>query len=349
MSTGSGDSYNSRRNDPYPPHARVMRMTCSNSPMVDIGIPTLGTSRFLRDAIESVLAQTFSSWRLTISENATGSEEVRATLAPYLEDPRVRHVVVGDLVSMSANWTRAVAGEAKYLTLLHDDDRWYDEFLERRVAFLEAHPTCGFVFGGMREINESGALIRTVQHDVPSGLIERARFLPIVYETCIVAPPTVLIRRDAYDAVGPFAEVFHSDHDMWIRLSAYADVGYLPISDSEYRYHRTQTTTQQRTRIGAGQIEVLEVTKSLPIEPSVRRRVAAKAQFVAALDSVELGKRRAALRHLAAAVRMQPSILVRPSSSARILLAVAAAITGERGRRRYSSWRARRFLHRTGR
>src|SRR5688572_8899320 len=179
------------RDDRDPPHSGLNRLTRSNAVSVDIGIPTLGTSRFLPDAVESVLAQTFTSWRLTISENGSPSEEVRAMLAPYLEDGRIRHTVVGDLVSMSANWTRALDGEAKYLTLLHDDDRWDDEFLERRVAFLEAHPTCGFVFGGFREINESGALIRTSQRDVPSGVIQRDTILPIVYETNIVAPPTM--------------------------------------------------------------------------------------------------------------------------------------------------------------
>jgi hypothetical protein len=337
------------RDDRDPPHSGLNRLTRSNAVTVDIGIPTLGASRFLRDAVESVLAQTFTSWRLTISENGSPTEELRAVLAPYLKDGRIRHTVVGDLVSMSANWTRAADGEAKYLTLLHDDDRWDDEFLERRVAFLETHPTCGFVFGGFRYIDESGASFRTIQHDLPPGVIERHRFLQIVYENCIVAPPTGLIRREAYDAVGRFAEVFHCDHDMWIRLSANADVGYLSVADSEYRYHDTQTTTQRRTRIGAAQLEVIEATKSLPIEPSVRRRTAAKAQLLAALDSVELGERRVALGYLGSAVRTQPSLLIKPSSCARILLALAATMSGERGRRRFLSWRAGRFLQRTGR
>ena len=78
-----------------------------------------------------------------------------------------------------------------------------------------------------------------------------------MYENCVVMPPTALVPRAAYDAVGPaFKEVFLNDHEMWIRLSAYADAGYLPVADSEYRFHAMQTTTMSRKRFGAGQLEL---------------------------------------------------------------------------------------------
>jgi hypothetical protein len=321
----------------------------SDGVAVDIGIPTLGASPFLADAVESVLMQTFTSWRLTISENGAPSAEVQAALARYLDDPRIRHEVVGDLLSMSGNWSRALEGDAPYLALLHDDDRWDEEFLARRVAFLEAHRTCGFAFGGARLINESGEVIGTIEPSVTAGVIAQDVFLPLIYEACIVQPPTVVIRREAYEAVGPFREVFHTDHEMWIRLAAYADVGYLPVADAEYRYHDTQATTQSRTRIGAAQVELVELTSSLPIEPSVRKRTAAKAHLLAAFDCVELGERRAVMGHLQAAVRARPLLFLRPSTCARTLFALAAVAFGERGRRLFTRWRNKRFLGRTGR
>ncbi len=121
------------------------------------------------------------------------------------------------------------------------------------------------MFGGVKEIDESGKLIRTNERDVPSGLIRRDTILPIMYANCVVMPPTALVRRAAYDAVGPaFKEVFLNDHEMWIRLSAHADVGYLPVADSEYRFHAMQTTTMSRKRFGAGQLELIEATESVP-------------------------------------------------------------------------------------
>ena len=78
-------------------------MTSSESVMVDIGIPTLGTSSFLPEAIESVLAQTFTAWRLTISENAPGVKAALPArrLSRGRSDPAQRgrraHLDIGEL------------------------------------------------------------------------------------------------------------------------------------------------------------------------------------------------------------------------------------------------------------
>jgi hypothetical protein len=49
---------------------------------------------------------------------------------------------------------------APYMALLHYDDRWSPEFLARRVAFLERHPSCAMAFAGGQVIDEDGRLVR---------------------------------------------------------------------------------------------------------------------------------------------------------------------------------------------
>jgi glycosyltransferase involved in cell wall biosynthesis len=316
--------------------------------LVDIGMPTLGASLYLVEALESVRAQTVTSWRLTISENGSGSEELRALLGEYASDHRIRHRVVGEHISMAANWTRSLeGGGAAYVAMLHDDDIWDKDFLARRIEFLETNPRCGFVFAGYTIIDESGDVVETVEHRVPHGVIPREMILPIIYENCIVAPPTPLVRRSAYRAVGPaFKDILLTDHDMWIRLAAHADVGYLPGSDSKYRVHRTQNTLRNRVRIGAGQLEVFDGLSSIPVAPSVQRRTRGKTHLLCAMDDVELGEPRRAVSHLRAAVRAYPSLLVRPRSVVRMLLVVLAIAGRAPGRRAFSALRQRRFLER---
>lgn len=318
------------------------------SVLVDIGMPTLGGSRHLVEALESVLAQGITAWRLTISENGSGNEELRALLSEYAGDDRIRHRVVGEHISMAANWTRSIEdGNAPYVAVLHDDDRWDEDFLARRLEFLEANPGCGFVFAGYTFVDASGEVIETVEHRLPPGAIPRETILPIIYENCIVAPPTALVRRSAYQALGAeFKDIVLTDHDMWIRLAAYADVGYLPVLDSDYRVHDTQNTARNRARIGEGQLEVIEATSSIAITPSVRRRTEAKTHLLCAIDDVELGAPREALSHVRSALRAQPSLLVRPGSAVRILLVLVALAGGAHGRRAFSTLRQRRFLSR---
>ena len=63
---------------------------------VDVAIPTYGQPRYLRDAVESVMAQTISSWRLTIFENGAGTAAVQDALHTYLDDPRVTFIRTGE-------------------------------------------------------------------------------------------------------------------------------------------------------------------------------------------------------------------------------------------------------------
>ena len=125
--------------------------------LVDVGIPTHDRPVFVVEAVESVLAQTFERWRLVVSEDGPGNPEVAAALRPYLDDPRVTHEVSGRPLGAAANMSRVLAsGSAPYVAILHDDDRWEPEFLERRVDFLEAHPECAFVFSGHMDIDGNG-------------------------------------------------------------------------------------------------------------------------------------------------------------------------------------------------
>jgi glycosyltransferase involved in cell wall biosynthesis len=318
--------------------------------IVDIGMPTLGRSPFLAEAVESIFAQTLQSWRLVISENGSGSEEARLLLDDYLGDGRVFHRVVGENITAAANWTRAMRdGTAKYVAILHDDDRWHPEFLSERAAFLELNPQCGFVFGGCKVISAAGDLIETVERTLPHGTIPSSTILPILYEDSIVLPPTALARRSAYEAVGAeFKELLLPDYEMWIRLGAHFDVGYLPVCDSDYRLHSAQATAGLRSRFGEGHLEIVEATKSLPMPRSVRQRTRAKAHLLCAIDNVEFGKRREALWHLRSAVRTKPSLLVTPGTVTRMLLALVAMAFGKRGTRAFATLRRRRLLKRTG-
>jgi hypothetical protein len=322
----------------------------SSEPVVDIGMPTLGESAYLVEAIESILAQTFQSWRLLVSENGAGRDEMRAQIEPYLRDPRIAHSVVGDRISQAANWTRSLAdGRAPYAAMLHDDDCWDTGFLSKRVAFLDEHPTCGFVFAGYRVVTGTGELVKTVEADLPEGVLRSASILPIMYEHNLVAPPAPLIRRASYDAVGgAFKDVLLPDYEMWLRLAAEFDVGHLSVSDSDYRLHSRQVTTRIRAGIGRGHLEVIDATEDLPVPPGVRRRARGHAHLLCAIDCVELGDRREALRQLRAALRVNPSLLLEPGSVVRIVLALVAMIFGERGRRGFLAWRTRRHFERSG-
>jgi hypothetical protein len=317
---------------------------------VDVVMPTLDGSSHLAEALESVFAQTLARWRLIVSENGPASADVSASLSPYRADERVQHHVVGTLVTMAENWTRAIRyTDAPYVAMLHDDDRWHPRFLERRVAFMEEHPTCGFVFGGYRAVDDDGGVLRSTLADLPEGLYPSAAMLPILFDNCLVTPPTALVRASAYEALGAeYREVFLTDYDLWLRLAARFDVGFLAVVDADYRYHGAQNTSRHRTRMGAAKLEVLDANEDLLVPHEVRRRARGEAHLLCAIDDAELGRRRDAVRHLRAALRSYPPLILRPATGARVLLALLAVALGAPGRRAFAALRFRRFVTHMG-
>jgi glycosyltransferase involved in cell wall biosynthesis len=315
--------------------------------VVDVGIPAIGGSRlpYLVEAIESVLAQTFSDWRLLISEDGPGTEEFRRTLQTYTEDPRVTHRVVGTRIGIGKNFTTLVrSGDARYVAILNDDDRWEPEYLARRVAFLDEHPSCGLVFSGATIIDEDGAVVGRTKLGLSPGRHSSADVLPALFGANFMPAPSVLVRRAAYDRVGAtYSDRIFSDHEMWLHVATYFDVGCLAAWDAHYRMHASQTVSSKRLELGRHRLELLDAVEDVPVSGAVRRESYAVAHVACALDAVEAGERRRALGHLREALRTRSRALVRPRTAARVGLVLGASALGAAGRRALTRARERRW------
>lgn len=208
--------------------------------VVDIGITAYKRATFVRDAIDSVLAQTFDRWLLTIYENGPGGGEIEDAVRPYLSDPRVSFQPSERQLPFADNWTRAIrAGSGRYVALLHDDDRWHDDFLRRRVEALDANPECGFAYSEWVQIDEHGNEISRSPIRSADGALEQGDLARQLVERNPIGGSTTLVRRSAYEAVG-FAfdgRWFYCDWEMWARLVARYPAYYVARQDNDFRRH----------------------------------------------------------------------------------------------------------------
>lgn len=320
---------------------------------VAVGIPTFGRPRYVVDAVESVLAQTLDAWTLVIAEDGEGDRAVAQAIAPYLDDPRIEHRIIGRRIGAAANMTALITSAcASYVAILHDDDRWAPGFLERRVRFMDVHAECGFSFSGNTEIDEAGNEIGRSRLAFSEGVhpIEEVVARLLVHN--VVGTPTVLVRKSAYEAIGPyfderFAPIY--DYEMWLRLALRFPVGYLHTYDASWRRHGSQSTYQDRGW-GAAHVAFLEhadrlVSATLPDLRLPRRTYARQlsARLVQmSLDALETGDRREAVACLRRAVRLHPPTLLDP----RAPVAAALLVGGGHGGRALRRLRA--FVHRRG-
>ncbi len=311
--------------------------------LVDVGIPTRGRGTYLSEAVGSALNQTIHAIQVTVGENGSGTPEVEEALAAWSGDERLRHLVHGVDLGPAKNYTAVAAGDAPYLAILHDDDRWEPQFLERRVAFLEEHPSCAFVFSRCFLIDANGSYVDVWEDVLTPGVHSPESFLPALYEHNIVPVPTVVVRRAAYESIGgDFHDLLFNDHELWLRLGSNSDVGYLPTIDAAYRIHSNQTTFANRRRLGENRVkfyEAVDDATSAVLDRSVRHRASASAHLQMAADAFERGERIAAVREVARATTASPATMLRPREGRRAALLLAASLLGRPGER---LWRARR-------
>ena len=321
-----------------------------------MGIPTYGRPRYLVEAIESVLAQTLGDWRLVIADDGPGGGEIEEVVRPYLADERVSYAPTGTSVSAPEAMTGLIrAGDAPYVALLHDDDRWEPEFLERRVAFLEEHPDCALVFSPHFDIDGEGRETGRSAAVLPQGVQDRREFIRRMLAANVVdTMHSVLARRSAYEACGSrFDEDFRRlfDWEMWLRMAVRFPVGYLWTWDTAYRVHGGQMS--HRRREGAEFLRLLEHGErlvalhapELGLSERERRRLRSRLLMSIALERVEEGDSSGALRTLRDAVATRSLVVADPRFAA-VVAGLALGPLGERAlpslRERALRWRRRR-------
>jgi glycosyltransferase involved in cell wall biosynthesis len=294
--------------------------------LVDIGIPTFGEPAFLVEAIESVFGQTLTEWRLTISENGPGAPAVAAAVERFSSDARVRHVSTGSNIGAAKNWTSLVQdGRAPYVALLNDDDVWEQPgFLARRVAFLEEHPDCAFVFSPCDCIDETGAVILRFDVDLHEGVQPRRSFLRRLYAHNLILAPTIVVRRTAYEAVGSEfnPDVLFFDYEMWLRIASLFEVGFLRGADARYRLHSASATRRHRSELADQRLVVLDAAESF-LPPEVPRLSRLQARYIAflhsCLDHYANGERRQSLGAFLNALRAYPLGPLDPTVARRMI------------------------------
>lgn len=121
--------------------------------LVSVIIPTYNYGRFLREAVDSVLAQGVSDLEVIIVDD--GSTDDTPTVIAGLGDPRVRAVRTPNGGISSARNTGLALAQGVWLTFLDADDRWVPSKLERQLAMVESEPDLDLVFANFARFDEA--------------------------------------------------------------------------------------------------------------------------------------------------------------------------------------------------
>ena len=216
---------------------------------VSVVIPTYNRANCIRNAVDSVLAQTHSNWEILVVDDGSTDETKRLIAQEYGHDPRIRYIYQQNAGVSHARNTGMDRSRGDYIAFLDSDDRWKTWKLEVQLMCLRRFPEVGMVWTDMEAVNPEGAVIdprhlktmysayRFFQMDtlfeksVPVGEITQAveargaRFYagdiyPDMIMGSLVHTSTVLLRRERMEKVKGFDESLKlsgEDYDFHLR------------------------------------------------------------------------------------------------------------------------------------
>jgi glycosyltransferase involved in cell wall biosynthesis len=186
------------------------------SPTISIIIPAYNAAKFIGEALDSVLNQSFPSYELiVINDGSPDTDELERKLQKY---PGVRYIKQENRGAAAARNAGLRSARGEYAAFLDADDRWLPNFLEEQLEFLRSS-NADLVFSDAVLIGDSPLAGRTfMELDPPKSAVTPESLLAV---EVAVLTSAVLARKKPIFEVGLFDETLKRGHDfeLWFRLA----------------------------------------------------------------------------------------------------------------------------------
>jgi glycosyltransferase involved in cell wall biosynthesis len=205
------------------------------NPLVSIIIPVYNGTNYLREAIESAQAQTFSDYEILVIDDGS-TDKTWEIIQSYGNKIRGFHKVNGGVASALNLGITEMRG--KYFAWLSHDDLWLPEKLEKQVAFLGANPQFKACYTDYFEIDEVGTVLREVE----TPWYPRPQSIKALFGRMYIGGCTMMVERTCFDTVGYFNEQLRTtqDGEMWFRILSQYEIGHLREKLTKERVHLNQ-------------------------------------------------------------------------------------------------------------
>lgn len=250
-----------------------VNVTRYDQPLISVIMNCYNSAKYLCEAIDSVLAQTYTNWEIIFWDNQ--STDASPEIFKSHSDPRLRYFYAPVHTPLGQARNLAVEqAKGEWLGFLDCDDLWLPEKLEKQVSIInEEGPKLGLVYGQTRVLiaveQELSPWARRMAkyRDKPrfSRLPEGNIFAELLSEN-FVPLVSALVRHAAFSSVGGINPSYKQaeDFDLFVKVTEQFTARAVQEVISAYRVHDTNAT---QTEHAIGFHEMLEITRRyLPLQ-----------------------------------------------------------------------------------
>lgn len=183
--------------------------------LISVVIPTYNRVSFLKEAIDSVLDQTFRNFELIVVDDGS-TDKTSELLLSY--DKKIKVIKKANKGPSSARNRGIKAAKGEWIAFLDSDDAWKPDKLEKQMQFIKDNPDIKICQTEEIWVRNGKRVNPRKKHEMHSGWIYEQ-----CLRLCIVSPSSVIIHKDVFEKVGLFDETLLAceDYDLWLRVAPY--------------------------------------------------------------------------------------------------------------------------------
>lgn len=213
-------------------------------PKVSIIIPIYNASKYIVEAIDSVLSQTYKDFEVIVIDDGS-TDNTKEILHNFGE--KINYYYQENQGAVKARNKAFELSKGELIAFLDQDDLWQPENLAKKVAYLDKNPqvpvvTSDFIFFGdvlqNSSFNERNFFLDKKVGDefiIPNTL-------GLLIDQCFMFCPTTMLRRETFKKYGGFKVEVSDDYDLFLRIAAESNFGCINEVLVKKRVHDNATT-----------------------------------------------------------------------------------------------------------
>jgi glycosyltransferase involved in cell wall biosynthesis len=210
------------------------------TPRITVLMPVYNAERFLREAIESILSQSYRNFEFLVIDD--GSTDHSVEIVKSYSDPRIRFIQNEQNLGVSATLNKGIdLAKTDLIARMDADDISYPKRLQKQYEYMLVHPDCALLSTWCRVVTEDRQFIRLEHYRT------KFYYYNLTFE-CVIYHPTIMFRKSMIEAVGKYSMPYSEDFDLFWRTSTYYKISNLMEPLLDYRRSPTSLNSVLRKR-----------------------------------------------------------------------------------------------------
>lgn len=229
-------------------------MTGKAEPKVSVIMNCLNGEKYLRQALDSVYAQTFTDWEVIFWEDRDSVDKSGEIAESY--GSKVRRFKAEEKLPLYGARNRAIEkAKGRYIAILDCDDIWMSTKLEEQIELFEKDKEVKLVCCDTVLFNERGEEKRLFGFKRPA----RGRVFEEILVNNFITTSSAVFFRDALPGKAPFDDRLHmsGDYDAWLKISQRWKIDYVDKPLAKYRVHSESITWTEGRRLNTVELGII--------------------------------------------------------------------------------------------